>query len=113
MFDNLKRTEIDFGKKELTIESSFSGLFRETFILPRSSIDYIAVRNSVRVRESLLTAITAYLVAYFSSDLALLLAAFSVLLLLMVKPTKVLMTSGGTGIRLYLNEKDWEKLKRL
>ncbi len=113
MLESLKRTEVEIGKR-VKIESSFSGLFKETFWIPKKSIDHLAVKNFIRAREALLFVVLAYAAFLFGmSGVALALLLISVAFLLTVRPTKVLVTGAGQGIKLYLGEEEWEKLKGL
>lgn len=113
MLDTLKQTKITFNKSNLEVHSSFSGLFEEVFVIPKSSIDHIAVRNFVRVRSPLLMVVLGYLAALMGElTVAAALGCFALLLLIFVKPTKVLVTKGGSGVRLYISGDEWKKLKK-
>ena len=110
----LKRTELVLGKKSVGIKSSVSGLFGEEFLVPYESIDHLAIRNVLRARSALTLVLIAYAASAFGyAELAVFLGVLSLLILFAFKRTKMLMTKGGTGIKLYVSEAEWEKLKRI
>lgn len=108
----MKKTELKVGKI-IEISSSFFGFLKEEFFIPKKRVDHLAVRNFPRSGSALLALLlsfAAFVLGETSLSFFILIAA--IFLLLVPEKRKVLFTSSGQGIKLYISEKDWEKLKR-